>query len=68
MNGSTNSPASRSLVGVTVEAYIKAAQAKERAAKAEAELKTWVKRLNATEVEEYNAQVEAYKAEHPTEK
>lgn len=57
-------PASRSLVGVAFEAYVKAQQAKKRAASAEAELRTWTRRLNATETEEYEAQVAEYTREN----
>lgn len=62
MNGSQGSPAPRSLVSVAVELYQKRQQAEERFAKADAELKAWVKRLNSTESAQYDGEVEILKA------
>lgn len=56
MNGSQQPP-SRSLVSVAVELYQKRQQAEERFAKADAELKAWVKRLNVTESTAYDGEV-----------
>lgn len=60
MNGKQEA---RSLVGVAVEKFTKAAQAQAKADRLTADLKNWTRNLNAVEIEEYNVQVEAYRRE-----